>query len=68
MKWLTVKLERVTSKVGSGATPRGGEEVYQSSGIPLIRSMNVHFDGFRRKGLVFIDDEFHGQTGWWVIV
>ena len=61
MIWPTVKLRRVTSKVGSGATPRGGEEVYQSTGIPLIRSMNVHFEGFRRKGLVFIDNEEAAQ-------
>lgn len=57
MKWRVVKLQCITSKVGSGATPRGGEEVYQTTGIPLIRSMNVHFDGFRRKGLAFISDE-----------
>jgi type I restriction enzyme S subunit len=61
MKWPAVKLRRVTSKVGSGATPRGGEEVYKPSGIPLIRSMNVHFEGFRRKGLVFIGDEDAAQ-------
>jgi len=56
MKWPTVKLKSVTSKVGSGATPRGGEAVYKNAGIPLIRSMNVHFDGFRRDGLVYIDE------------
>ena len=61
MTWPTVKLQRVTSKIGSGATPRGGGEVYQSSGIPLIRSMNVHFDGFREKGLVFIGEEEAAQ-------
>lgn len=56
-RWPTVKLGSVTSKVGSGATPRGGEAVYRQSGIPLIRSMNVHFDGFRRDGLVYLDDK-----------
>jgi restriction endonuclease S subunit len=56
MKWPTVKLKSVTSKVGSGATPKGGEAVYKKAGIPLIRSMNVHFDGFRRDGLVYIDE------------
>jgi type I restriction enzyme S subunit len=35
--------------------------VYKSAGIPLIRSMNVHFAGFRRKGLVFIGDEEAAQ-------
>lgn len=55
--WPTVKLKFVTSKVGSGATPRGGEAVYKQSGVPLIRSMNIHFDGFRRDGLVYLDDK-----------
>lgn len=55
--WPTVKLKSVTSKVGSGATPRGGEAVYKESGVPLIRSMNIHFDGFRRNGLVYLDDK-----------
>ena len=57
MMWPTVKLKSVTSKVGSGATPRGGEAIYKDAGVPLIRSMNVHFDGFRRDGLVYIDEE-----------
>lgn len=52
-----VELGGVTTKVGSGATPRGGEAAYKPSGIPLIRSMNVHFDGFRRDGLAFLDEE-----------
>ncbi len=53
--WAAAKLSEITTKVGSGATPLGGEKVYQSSGIPLIRSMNVHFDGFRNDGLVYLD-------------
>jgi type I restriction enzyme S subunit len=56
-RWPTVKLRSVTSKVGSGATPRGGGAVYRQSGVPLIRSMNIHFDGFRRDGLVYLDDK-----------
>src|SRR5690242_7647245 len=55
--WPIVKLHSVTSKVGSGATPRGGEVVYKESGIPLIRSMNVHFDSFRPEGLVYLDEK-----------
>jgi len=55
--WRKVLLEEVTTKVGSGATPRGGKNAYKESGIPLIRSMNVHFDGFKDKGLAFIDEK-----------
>jgi type I restriction enzyme S subunit len=49
-------LSDITSKIGSGATPRGGEESYKSEGISLIRSLNVYDDGFRDRKLAFIDD------------
>ncbi|MGB1315943.1 MAG: restriction endonuclease subunit S, partial [Chitinophagales bacterium] len=51
-----IRLENVTSKIGSGATPRGGESAYKREGINLIRSQNVYDKGMIRKGLVFIDD------------
>jgi len=43
-------------KIGSGATPRGGQEVYRSSGISLIRSQNIHTGRFEFDGLAFIDE------------
>jgi type I restriction enzyme S subunit len=52
--WDSARLADLTVKVGSGSTPRGGESSYQTTGIPLIRSMNVVFFGFKRKGLAFI--------------
>lgn len=52
-----VSLQSITSKIGSGATPRGGEAAYVESGITLIRSMNVYDNEFYPKGLAFIDDE-----------
>jgi len=55
--WKYALLGDITTKVGSGATPRGGKAAYKSTGIPLIRSMNVHFSGFHTEGLAFIDDE-----------
>jgi type I restriction enzyme, S subunit len=55
--WPVKKIKEITSKVGSGATPSGGEKSYKSSGIPLIRSMNVVFYSFKRDGLVFLDDD-----------
>lgn len=54
--WEWRKLRDLTSKVGSGATPRGGSESYKTSGIPLIRSMNVRFEGFNPTGLAFLDE------------
>ena len=56
-EWATRLLKSLATKIGSGATPAGGRESYFTKGIPLIRSMNVHFRGFDRTGLVFLSDE-----------
>ena len=55
--WVRKKLGDVTTKIGSGATPLGGEEAYKTSGISLIRSLNVYDDGFRDRKLARIDEE-----------
>ncbi len=52
-----IKLEEVTVKIGSGATPKGGKGSYQESGISLIRSQNIYDYGFVEKGLAFINKE-----------
>jgi type I restriction enzyme S subunit len=55
--WVENSLGEVTTKIGSGATPRGGNESYKTEGISLIRSMNVHDSYFKEKNLAFIDDK-----------
>lgn len=55
--WSTHKLTELVTKVGSGATPRGGEAAYSDIGVPLIRSMNVHFEGFAYEGLAFLNEQ-----------
>ena len=40
--WEVKPLREICSKIGSGATPKGGKGSYQESGTSLIRSMNVH--------------------------
>ena len=55
--WNRKLLCEVTSKIGSGATPRGGKESYQDEGITLIRSMNVHDGRFEYKDLAHITDK-----------
>ncbi|WP_205764428.1 restriction endonuclease subunit S [Arenibacter sp. 6A1] len=55
--WSVFKLKNVTSKIGSGATPRGGKEAYKEEGISLIRSLNIHDNFFKMKNLAFIDDK-----------
>lgn len=36
--WKTFKLGEITTKIGSGATPRGGKEAYMNSGISSLVS------------------------------
>ena len=55
--WEEKTLKEVTTKIGSGATPKGGNESYKTEGISLIRSMNVHDFKFRERNLAFIDDK-----------
>ena len=57
IEWRLTKLRTITTKIGSGATPRGGKKSYKNSGITLIRSLNVYDFGFDYNGLAFIDDE-----------
>ena len=51
-----MKLKDICSKIGSGATPRGGKEAYKESGVPIIRSQNVLDWSFNTDGLAYIDD------------
>jgi len=55
--WISKKLIDLTTKIGSGSTPRGGNENYKDVGISLIRSMNVYDLEFKKRKLAFIDDK-----------
>ncbi|MBU3661086.1 MAG: restriction endonuclease subunit S, partial [Flavobacteriales bacterium] len=57
--WEVTKIKTVTIKIGSGVTPKGGAEIYESSGIPLLRSQNIYFDGFRLENVAYITREIH---------
>lgn len=55
--WEEKTLRELTVKIGSGATPRGGNVTYKTEGISLVRSMNVHDLKFKEKNLAFIDEK-----------
>lgn len=56
--WPVVRLGSNCLKIGSGATPKGGSNVYSDNGtVWLIRSQNVYNDGFSPSGLVYISDD-----------
>jgi type I restriction enzyme S subunit len=51
----------VCSKIGSGATPRGGENVYIEEGTAIIRSQNVYNGSFTTDGLAHLTEEYAEQ-------
>ena len=55
--WNIDTCKNLTSKIGSGATPKGGRESYGTEGISLIRSTNVYNNRFEYKDLAYITDE-----------
>ena len=54
--WDRVALRCFCQKIGSGATPRGGDSVYVDEGTSLIRSQNVYNGAFAYEGLAFLGD------------
>lgn len=55
--WKLFRLGDHCTKIGSGATPRGGKDAYLDFGpYALIRSQNVHNLRFDWNGLAYIDD------------
>ena len=56
--WRLRTLKGLTTKIGSGATPRGGSEVYlrERASHALIRSQHVFDRSFDNSGLAFISD------------
>ena len=62
--WEWVNLGWICQKVGAGSTPKGGSAVYVPEGIKFLREQNVHDDGLRLDGVVYIDEETHAaKTG-----
>ncbi len=54
--WEVRRVKSITSKVGSGVTPRGGGETYVDKGVMFLRSQNIYFEGFKLDDVAFITD------------
>jgi len=59
VEWSASKLDQLVEKVGSGVTPKGGSDSYLSSGIPLIRSQNIHWGRLSLRDVAFISEAQH---------
>lgn len=52
-------LRYLATKFCSGVTPRGGAAVYESDGVPFLRSQNVRFEGLRLENVARISPDLH---------
>ncbi|MCR5570183.1 MAG: restriction endonuclease subunit S [Paludibacteraceae bacterium] len=55
-EWKITTLGNLCDKIGSGATPTGGNSAYCDEGISLIRSQNVLDFSFSEEGLAHINE------------
>ena len=46
----------ITTKIGSGKTPKGGNSVYVESGVPLLRSQNIYNDIVNFEEIAYITE------------
>ena len=60
-RWDVRRLGYLATKFGSGITPRGGATVYQESGVPFLRSQNIHCDGLRTRDVARISPSLHRE-------
>lgn len=58
-EWEVKLLGELAQFIGSGVTPKGGENVYKDSGIPFIRSQNVYPNRLILENVAFIDEVQH---------
>lgn len=57
--WEARELGTMTTKVGSGITPTGGDKNYKTNGRPFVRSQNVGWGELILDDVAFIDEETH---------
>jgi len=60
-EWREAALGPLTSKVGSGVTPRGGDANYKAHGRPFVRSQNVGWGLLLLDDIAFIDESTHAS-------
>ena len=58
-EWKKCIIGELTTKVGSGVTPRGGEAVYKSEGHPFVRSQNIGLGHLILDDIAYIDKDTH---------
>lgn len=57
--WEVFRIGDITTKVGSGITPKGGNRVYKAFGRPFVRSQNVGWGHLDLDDIAYIDGPTH---------
>jgi type I restriction enzyme S subunit len=55
--WEFERFGNLTSRLGSGSTPRGGQSAYVEKGVIFLRSQNIWNDGLKLDDTAYITDE-----------
>ncbi|HET6384356.1 MAG TPA: restriction endonuclease subunit S [Armatimonadota bacterium] len=58
-EWAPRELGPLTTKVGSGITPLGGDKNYKTNGRPFVRSQNVGWGELLVDDIAHIDEDTH---------
>lgn len=58
-EWDEKVLGPMTTKIGSGITPTGGDKNYKTEGRPFVRSQNVGWGELILNDIAFIDESTH---------
>ncbi|ECZ7895908.1 restriction endonuclease subunit S [Salmonella enterica subsp. enterica serovar Derby] len=61
MGWEWVRLEKISTRIGSGSTPKGGKNVYLETGVPFLRSQNIWNHGIKLEDIAFISSQTHNN-------
>ncbi|CZR09900.1 type I restriction enzyme, S subunit [Trichococcus ilyis] len=59
--WEQRKLGDITTKIGSGKTPKGGDSVYTESGVPFLRSQNIYNDRVNFEEIAYITESMDNE-------
>lgn len=52
--WMLVPISLLTSKIGSGKTPKGGSQIYKEEGVLFLRSQNIYDSGLELADPTYI--------------
>ncbi|MCX7749205.1 MAG: restriction endonuclease subunit S [Clostridia bacterium] len=63
MGWKLERLKKLSAKIMSGNTPKGGNQVYVEMGIAFFRSQNVWRNRLELDDIAYIDKETHNKMG-----